>query len=118
MATKKKKAAPPEGAVRAKFVVTRIERMQGTKNELCSDPKNCPAGVAYHDPNGYHVVPAEQRTIVAQPVYSNDPDHENKRFWDASPGGELRLNVVNLEAAEHFELNKEYYLDFTAAPED
>lgn len=55
-------------------------------------------------------------TLVLNPVYHNgDPKHENTKFWNASPGGELRLNCVNAAAVAQFELGKEYYLDFTQA---
>lgn len=33
-------------------------------------------------------------------------------------GGEIRLDVVNQEAWQHFELDKEYYVDFTPAKQD
>ncbi len=50
------------------------------------------------------------------PVYGNgDPNHENTKFWQASPGGRLELSVVNAAAVERFEVGKEYYLDFTPA---
>jgi hypothetical protein len=50
------------------------------------------------------------------PVYANgDPDHENSKFWNASPGGSFELNIVNAAAVEMFEPGKEYYLDFTPA---
>lgn len=58
----------------------------------------------------------EVRTLVFQPVYGNgDPNHENTKFWEASPSGEIRLGVVNQEAWKNFELGKEYYIDFTPA---
>ncbi len=58
------------------------------------------------------------RTVVLQPVYANnDPQHENSRFWDATPTGEIRLGTINPAAWEAFELNREYYVDFTPAPE-
>lgn len=57
--------------------------------------------------------PGEMKTLVFSPTYSDDPKSENKKFWDATPGGELRFNCVNGEAVEYFELGKEYYLDLT-----
>jgi hypothetical protein len=57
--------------------------------------------------------PVEKRTLNFTPVYSDKPGTENKAFWDATPSGSLQLGVVNPEAWKHFELNKEYYLDFT-----
>lgn len=91
--------------VRAKFKVTRIERQTST---ACKK-----------DANGNKVVPnvwepVEMRTIVMHPVYSND-GNENSKFWDATPSGELKLGTVNPEAWKMFELDGEYYLDFTKA---
>jgi hypothetical protein len=55
-------------------------------------------------------------TIKMTPVYPGEnPTHENKKFWDASPSGELRLGTVNAKAVEYFELGEEYYIDFTKA---
>jgi hypothetical protein len=60
--------------------------------------------------------PVPGRTIKMSPVYANgDPDHENSKFWNASPGGSFELNIVNAAAVEMFEPGKEYYLDFTPA---
>lgn len=57
----------------------------------------------------------EQVEITMTPVYSTDPNHENKRFWDATPSGTLRMWIKNRAAAESFEVNGEYYVDFTKA---
>ena len=58
----------------------------------------------------------ELRTVSLSPVYGgNDPNHENAKFWQASPSGSLELGCINLDAAEAFELGKEYYIDFTPA---
>lgn len=57
----------------------------------------------------------EMRTLKMSPVYSNDPNSENRRFWNASPSGSLSLGVINQDAWRHFELGEEYYLDFTSA---
>ena len=54
-------------------------------------------------------------TIKLQPVYSNDPQHENKKFWEATPSGSIELNINNPDAVEEFELGKEYFVDFTPA---
>jgi len=62
------------------------------------------------------LVPVEKRTIVMHPVSANnDPNHENSKFWAASPTGELKLGTINPEAWKQFEIGKEYYLDFTSA---
>lgn len=58
----------------------------------------------------------EQRTYFMSPVYGNgDPNHENTKFWEASPNGELRLAVINQAIWDKFEIGAEYYLDFTKA---
>ena len=48
-------------------------------------------------------------------VYSTDPNHENKAFWDATPSAMLTMTISNPKA-QIFEVGKEYYLDFTEAP--
>lgn len=74
--------------VRAKFSMTAIKNEDGSMNV-----------------NGYA-------------VYSEDPNHENKQFNDATPGGNIYLNIAaNKEAQNFFEVGvtKEYYLDITLA---
>ena len=56
----------------------------------------------------------EQRTLNLTPVYANnDPQHENSKFWEATPSGSIQLGCVNQEAWKHFEIGKDYYVDFT-----
>lgn len=56
------------------------------------------------------------KTIKLQPVFKDaDPEGENSRFWAASPNGEIRLGTINMDAAAQFEINAEYYIDFTRA---
>jgi len=90
--------------VRAKFKVIKIERMEGSRQ----DGK---------DENGRpRYVPAELQTIVLSPVYGNgDPEHENTKFWQASPSGEIKLGTINQAAAAQFDLGAEFYVDFTRA---
>jgi hypothetical protein len=57
----------------------------------------------------------EVQTIVLLPVYSENKDSENAKFYQATPSGEIRLGTVNAEAAAAFELEREYYVDFTPA---
>ncbi len=60
---------------------------------------------------------AEMRTIKLSPVYGHsDPNHENTKFWQATPSGEISLGTVNITAAEQFTLGTEFYVDFTVAP--
>ena len=50
-------------------------------------------------------------------VYEPDAskDTENARFTKATPWGDIRLGIDNPAAAQQFEPNKEYYVDFTSA---
>lgn len=58
----------------------------------------------------------QQKTKLSfAPVFSEDPESENKKYWDATPSGELRLDVVNAAAVEGLEVGKEYYVDVTPA---
>jgi hypothetical protein len=88
--------------VRAKFRLVRYETQTGTKQTINADGKQV-------------YTPAEVRTLVFMPVYSDKPGTENKLFWDATPTGEIKLGVVNQDAWQHFELDKQYYVDFTPA---
>ncbi len=54
-------------------------------------------------------------TVSMIPVYSTDPEHENKKFWDATPSGKLDLYIQNPAAFGIFHQGQEYYLDFTKA---
>lgn len=57
----------------------------------------------------------EKRTVILSPVYSSDPTHENHKFWEYSPSGEIKLGTINPEAWEQFELGKDYYVEFRPA---
>ena len=85
-------------SVRAKFKLNRIES-QHTQIQLSDGTYG----------------PGELKTLTFSPTYSNDPESENKKFWEATPGGELKFNCVNAKAVEYFTLGKEYYLDITEA---
>lgn len=45
-------------------------------------------------------------------VYSQDPESENKKFWDATPSAAIQLTSILQDA---FEVGQEYYLDFSVA---
>lgn len=91
-------------SVRAKFKVDAIRRVNSSK------------GVYDENKKFIRSDPVELRTIEMSPVYGNgDPDHENTKFWNATPTGKLELGCLNLAASEQFELGKEYYIDFTPA---
>lgn len=51
--------------------------------------------------------------LTFSPVYSGSD--ENKRFFAATPGGSFQFYTVNKEAADQFEMGKEYYFDISAA---
>jgi hypothetical protein len=48
----------------------------------------------------------------------NSKDYDSKKFWEASPSGQLTLGTVNEKAVAYFTPGKKYYLDFTEAPEE
>jgi hypothetical protein len=54
--------------------------------------------------------------VELTPVYSTDPNHENKTFWDATPSGKIELGINNPDAYAQFSLGLDYYVDFTKAP--
>ncbi len=53
------------------------------------------------------------REIQFCPVYSGS--EENKKFFEATPGGDIVMFTVNPEASQYFEIGKEYYVDFSRA---
>jgi hypothetical protein len=69
------------------------------------------------DANGRpEYAPCRMATISAAPTYSSDPNDENKKFWDASPGGKFEINCVNDAAVAALELGKDYYFDIHPVP--
>src|SRR2546423_3534358 len=55
-----------------------------------------------------------QMQVKLGAVYSNDPESENRSFANATPSGELSMNIdAGRPAAEAFELGCEYYVDIT-----
>lgn len=97
--------------VRAKFKVTSI-----TRTETARQKRDAEGNVVKSEHAHPVYEPTEMRTIRMNPVYGNgDPNHENTKFWEASPNGSFELGCINLAAAEQFELGKEYYLDIRPA---
>lgn len=95
--------------VRAKFKVDSIFRSQ-TSRTVRDESGRCVTDEKGH----VKYEPCEVRTVVLSPVYGDgDPDHENTKFFHATPSGKIELGCVNLEAAERFELGREYYVDFS-----
>jgi len=52
-------------------------------------------------------------SVLLVPVV--DGSLENKDFFEATPGGELRMDIVSLDAAKQLKPGKEYYIDLTEA---
>jgi hypothetical protein len=77
----------------AKFVVQKITRHMGSKRV------------------GDNWVPSEMHSYELGAVYSENPNHGNKKFWDASPSGLIQLTTVFPH--EVFDLGKELYVIFT-----
>ena len=54
------------------------------------------------------------REITMTPVYSNEPNSENKAFWEATPSGTIKMWITNKNAWPAFEeLGQAFYVDFT-----
>jgi hypothetical protein len=60
----------------------------------------------------------EMRTLILTPVYSNDSNSENYKFWKFTPQGKLELGTVNKNVWENFEIGEEYYLDISKVKKD
>lgn len=48
-------------------------------------------------------------------VTGGGASEENKKFFKATPNGNIELRTVNEEAAAQFTPGKEFYIDFTPA---
>lgn len=59
--------------------------------------------------------PHDQSEVTLSPVVSGS--EENELFYKYTPGGYVKLQVVNPSAAVYFEEGKEYYVDFTLVGE-
>lgn len=97
-------------SIRAKFRVTEIQR-----REIFSTLRDENGNKLKNDQGAELTGNVEVQTIHMTPVYSSNPNSENHKFWESSPGGKLELNCINMNAAKQFLLGKEYYLDFTLA---
>lgn len=49
-------------------------------------------------------------TVYEEP---DERDTENQRFTKATPWGDISLGIDNPDALAQFEVNKEYYVDFS-----
>lgn len=53
--------------------------------------------------------------VELMPVISQDPNSENKKFWDYTPSGKLEMTIKGA-AGEMFNVGQEFYIDFSPAP--
>ena len=53
-------------------------------------------------------------SLTLSPVTSGSD--ENRRFFEATPGGEIKLSVVSADVGIHFPVGMEVYIDFTPVP--
>lgn len=53
-------------------------------------------------------------TVTLNPVIGGSD--ENKAFYAATPGGEIKLGTVNEDALKQFAVGDEFYVEFTKAP--
>ena len=59
----------------------------------------------------------KQKVVSFTPVIKDDSE-ENKSFSKFTPSGRIALNIsYDTSASEAFDLNKEYYVDFTEVKE-
>lgn len=61
---------------------------------------------------------AEGQTLRLRPVYDPNPESENGRFFQSTPGGQIDLTVVNESAMNQFKAGEEYYVDFSPVKKD
>lgn len=92
--------------MRCKFRLDNINRCIGQYPTGEVDPKT---GRQIYGPRELH-------TVIMSPVYGNgDPEHENTKYWAASPSGRLEIGTVNASAVAHLQLGAEYYIDVIPA---
>ena len=53
--------------------------------------------------------------VNAAPVYKEktDPHHENSKFWDATPQGQIWLQINNPNAFDFFQPGEEFFVVIT-----
>jgi hypothetical protein len=98
--------------IRCKFKIDSIKRQ--TSHVVLKDAD----GKTITDERGHAKYgPGESWSIEMSPVYANnDPEHENSKFWAATPSGRFEVNTVNKDAVATLELGHEYYIDITRVP--
>ena len=95
--------------VRAKVYVSSVgQRYQGRGHQVLDDTTN------RWRTEGDEVRTAE--VVQFNFVSGNDPDGENKKFWDASPEAQpIQMTIANPGAQGIFMPGQEYYIDFVEA---
>lgn len=96
--------------IRCKFKLTQITRR--TQSIVKRDENG--RAVVEHNHQVYEE--GEVWDLDMSPVYANgDPNHENSKFWEMTPGGSFNVATVNKAAVESMVLGAEYYIDITPA---
>lgn len=54
-------------------------------------------------------------SVVFEPVRSGS--EENREFFKYTPSGSIKLGVIGSSVSRQFQVGRDYYVDFTAAPE-
>ncbi len=56
----------------------------------------------------------DHTSINLMAVYSDDPNHENRKYWKYTPSGNLMMTVVS-SVVKDFEVGQEYYITLELA---
>lgn len=48
-------------------------------------------------------------------VFSPDPNHENRKYWEATPNGQISMTIAKPEVVSLLTVGQEYYVDITPA---
>lgn len=63
-----------------------------------------------------NIVPQQDdhTTIYLNAVYSDDPNHENAKYWKYTPSGNLTMTVLS-HVVKDFKIDQEYYITLELA---
>lgn len=103
--------------VRAKMKVDRIIHDHVSYQMVVDEEKTKENGytvLVFAQEESGNKIPYMQHSISLSFVYSKEIGSENRKFWEATPQGSLKMDIVNETALAFFEVGKEYYVDFTA----
>ena len=65
----------------------------------------------------YNGKPVVAGNVKMEVVYSDDPECDSKKFWDATPMGNFELSINNPDALKQFTPLKEYYVRIEEIPQ-